>query len=80
MTKKTDAELIAEFLAKKAATKIETGASNNVSDGMWYKASQGQVDLNEKLADGPLEPKAKKAPKPAREGEVFYHSAFKRVG
>jgi hypothetical protein len=75
---KTTAELIAEHLAKKGATKVAVGESNNIPNGMWYKAAQGQVDLNEKLADGPLEPKAKRKAKPAREGEVFYHSAWKR--
>jgi hypothetical protein len=74
----TDEELIAAHLAKKAITRVETGASNNITGGMWYKASQGQVDLNEKLANGPLAPKAKRVAKPAREGEVFFHSAFKR--
>ena len=75
---KTEAELIAEFLAKKGATKVETGASNNITGGMWYKAAQGEVNLNEKLADGPLEPKKAKKAKPARKGEVFFHDAYKR--
>jgi hypothetical protein len=77
--KKIDPATVAALAAFKGkVTRIETGASNNVSDGMWYKAAQGQVDLNKKLADGPLNPKSKKVAKPAREGEVFYHSAWKR--
>ena len=75
---KTEAELIAEFLAKKGATKVDANASNNITGGQWYKASQGVIDLNEKLADGPLPVKEKKKAKPAREGEVFHHSSFRR--
>lgn len=75
---KSEADLIAEFLAKKGATKVAEGVGNNIPNGMWYKAAQGVVDLNEKLADGPLEPKAKRKAKPAREGEQFYQSYFRR--
>ena len=76
----TDAEkAIAEFLAKGGKVqKLADDESNNVSNAMWYKASQGQVDLDKKLAKGPLKPKTKKAPKPAQEGERFYHDAWKR--
>lgn len=75
----TDAEKIAAFLAAKGATKVPTGASNNISRGLWYKASQGEVDLNAKLADGPLPEPKKKGPKPARKGETFYHDAYRRA-
>lgn len=75
---KTQEQLIAEFLAKKGATKIAVGESNNVSNGMWYKASQGEVDLNAKLENGPLAPKKARVAKPAREGERFFHSDWKR--
>lgn len=75
---KTEAELIAEFLARKGATKVDASASNNITSGQWYKASQGEIDLNEKLADGPLPVKEKKKAKPAREGERFFHSDWRR--
>lgn len=76
----TDAEkAIAEFLAKGGTVKkLDADVSNNVSNGMWYKAAQGEVDLDKKLANGPLKPKAKRVAKPAAEGETFYHDAWKR--
>jgi hypothetical protein len=75
----TDAEKIAAFLASKGATKLPTGASNNVTSGQWYKASQGVVDLRSKLAQGPLPEPKKKASKPARKGETFFHDAYRRA-
>lgn len=78
---KTTAELIAEFEARGGkARKLETGDSNNISSGRWYKAAQGEVDLSEQLKDGPLPERKPRKAKPAREGEVFYHSAWKRTG
>jgi hypothetical protein len=74
----TDEELIAAHLAKKGATKIAVGTSNNIPSGHWYKAAQGEIDLNEKLADGPLPVKEKKKAKPARKDERFYHADWRR--
>jgi hypothetical protein len=42
--------LIAEHLAKKGATFVAPGVGVGFTDRQWYAASQGRIDLNEKLA------------------------------
>jgi hypothetical protein len=42
--------LIAEHLAKKGATKVAPGVGVGFTDRQWYAASQGKIDLREKLA------------------------------
>ena len=52
---KSDAELIAEFLAKKGATKLAPDANSGITRKEFYKASRGLIDLREReLSDEQL--------------------------
>lgn len=46
---KSAAELIAEHLASKGATKVAADASNGVTDRQWYAAIQGRINLRARL-------------------------------
>lgn len=48
---KTDAELIAEFLAKKGATKIAADENSGITKKEFYKAARGLIDLKERELD-----------------------------
>ena len=58
---KSDAELIAEFLAKKGATKLAQDENSGITKKEFYKAARGELDLKareldeEKLAERKLE-------------------------
>lgn len=50
--KKTDEATLAAIAAFKGkVTRVETGASSGISDRQWYRASKGDLDLNEKVAE-----------------------------
>ena len=54
--KKIDPAMAAALAASKVKpTRIETGASSGITDRQWYRASKGDLDLNEKVEENRAE-------------------------